>query len=177
MKASSFSWISRTFSVKKNANVSKPHTNDAVISMAQNYHTLNWMIITCLLKFKLLLGKTLTWPHHCRDALSSGLVCIKIFVGFLADKVSSRVKCHCGYILCHPNSRWWPLTVQHSKGVCGWGADDEEVVFYCTSSPPHATSKPVPFRESWRRSGNRWQLLTMWNRGAKVMKMLQDDVL
>lgn len=79
-------------------------------------------------------------------------------------------------IFCHPNSRWWPLTVQHSKGTCGWGAD-EEVVFYCTSSPPHATSKPVPFRESWRRSGNRWQLLTMRKRGAKVMKMMQDNVL
>lgn len=134
MKASSFSWISRTFSVKKNANVSKPHTNNAAISMAKNYHLLNWMIITCLLKFKLLLGKTLTWPHHCRHALSSGLVCIKIFVGFLADKVSSRVKYHCGYILCLPNSRWWPLTVQHSK-VCA--VEEQMMKRWCSIAPPH----------------------------------------
>ncbi len=168
MKASSFSWISRTFSVKRNANVSKSYTNKATISMAKNYHFISPALyltaFTRLLKFNLLLGKPLTWPHHCKEALSSGLMCIQIFLGFPADKVSSRVKCHCGYILCHSNSRWWPPTVQRSKGACGWGADDEEVVFYCTSSPPHATSKPVPFRESRRRSGNGWQLLRVRQR-------------
>lgn len=138
MKASSFSWISRTFSVKRNANVSKSYTKNATISMAKNYNFISPALyltaFTRLLKFNLLLGKPLIWPHHCKESLSSGLICIQIFLGFPADKVSRRVKCHCRYILCHSNSRWWPPTVQHSKVHA---VEEQMMKRWCSIAPPH----------------------------------------
>ncbi len=172
MKASSFSWISRTFSVKRNANVSKSYTNKATISMAKNYHFISPALyltaFTSLLKFNLLLGKPLTWPHHCKEALSSGLMCIQIFLGFPADKVSSRVKCHCGYILCHSNSRWWPPTVPHSKVR----AVEEQMMrggvllHFLTST---CYFKACPLQGVMEEE---WEWVTTFKSAAKVMKGL-----
>lgn len=151
MKASSFSWISRTFSAKQKVYMWAKHRSSSQFSKAHSILVhLPFAELCRLLKFEHAFWKNPSTSQQTWTRMQD--FCIFSRIKYQPCQVPPWAQS------LSPKQQMVATDGSTLKGMCGWGADDEEVVFCCTSSPPHDASKLVPFRESrrgWNVTGRR----------------------